>query len=217
MFTSAHLAGFEIQFEQYLLQHASPDAAHDLAHIHRVVKNARQLAATEDADLMIVVPAAWLHDCVIVPKDSPLRKQASRLAARAALQLLEKIAYPSAYHVAISHAIETHSFSANIPPQTLEAKVVQDADRLEAIGAIGVARCLMLGGAMGQRLYDPEEPFPLTRTADDTVNVIDHFYCKLLHLEGMMQTEAGRAEAHQRTRFMQVFLEQLREEIGVRR
>ncbi len=207
------LSVLEVQFEQYLLTNTTPDAAHDMAHIHRVVANARMLAVAEGADLSIVLPAAWLHDCVIVPKNSSQRNQASRLAAQAAIQFLQSINYPSRHHAAIGHAIEAHSFSANILPTTLEAKVVQDADRLDAIGAIGIARCLTLGGAMGQRLYDPSEPFPEKRTADDKINSLDHFYCKLLQLENRMQTAAGRTEARQRTLFMKQFLDQLRREI----
>ena len=171
------------------------------------------MAAAEHADLAVVLPAAWLHDCVIVPKDSPLRSQASRLAADAAIAFLHESDYSAADLHAIGHAIAAHSFSANIAPQSVEARVVQDADRLDSLGAIGVARCLMLGGAIGRRLYDPIEPFPDNRPPDDLTNTIDHFYSKLLRLADTMQTVAGRAEAQRRTAFMQAFLDQLRGEI----
>jgi uncharacterized protein len=199
------------QFVQHVT--ADADAAHDLAHIHRVVANATTLAHIEAADLAIVLPAAWLHDCVVVAKDSPLRPSASILAAQAALDFLRSIHYPATYLPAIQHAIEAHSFSANIAPRTHEAQVVQDADRLDALGAIGIARCLMLGGANGQRLYQPDEPLPLQRPADDRIYVIDHFYRKLLQLADGMTTAAGRAEAQRRTAFMRQFLTQLSAEI----
>jgi uncharacterized protein len=206
---------WEPQFAQFLDAHgAAEDAAHDHEHIRRVVATARRLAAAEHADLAVVVPAAWLHDCVVVPKDSPQRSQASTLAAHTATDFLRGIRYPETHLAAIEHAIAAHSFSANIQPRTLEARLVQDADRLDAIGAIGVARCLMLGGALGRRLYDPAEPFPTTREPDDLANSVDHFYLKLLRLADTMQTTTGRAEARRRTAFIEQFLDQLRNEIA---
>lgn len=216
MTASYRSADWASTFEQFLIHNSdTTDAAHDLEHIKRVVKTATMLAQGEGADLTIVLPAAWLHDCVIVPKDSPLRPQASTMAAEKAITFLKQITYPTHEFDAIYHAIEAHSFSANIPPRTREAQVVRDADRLDAIGAIGVARCLMLGGAMGSRLYDSGDPFGHTRQFDDTTNVIDHFYCKLLRLADGMLTEAGRAEAQRRTAFMQQFLQQLRSEVDL--
>jgi len=91
---------------------------------------------------------------------------------------------------------------------------VQDADRLEAVGAIGIARCFLTGGSMGTTLYDPEDPFADNRELDDKQYTLDHFYCKLLGLVDTMKTNAGRLEAIKRTEYMQVFLDQLGEEIG---
>jgi uncharacterized protein len=177
------------------------------------VRNAQALAAAESARLDVVLPAAWLHDCVTVPKDSPLRTRASRLAAEQAGSWLRAWGYAEIHLPEIVHAIEAHSFSAGIPPRTLEARVVQDADRLEAIGAIGLARCLMLSGAMNRPLYAEEDPFCETRQPDDGVAAVDHFHTKLLKLEGTMQTESGRREARQRTEYLRGFLAQLRHEI----
>lgn len=192
---------------------ATADAAHDITHIERVVANARMLAEAEQADLAVVLPAAWLHDCVVIPKNSPLRSQASMLAAEAAADFLRSVGYPEQHIATIAHAIAAHSFSANIPPRTTEAKVVQDADRLDSLGAIGIARCFALSGVLGRHFYDPAEPFPATRPLDDTRNTLDHFYVKLLRLADQMQTAAGRAEARRRTAFMQAFLAQLRDEV----
>jgi uncharacterized protein len=180
----------------------------------RVVATARRLARLEGARLDVVLPAAWLHDCVVLPKDSPRRAQASRLAAEKAVAFLKESGYRPDCLEPIGHAIEAHSFSAQIRPQTIEARVVQDADRLDAIGAIGVARCLMLGAMMDTPLYDADEPFPTSRAPDDRVAIIDHFYTKLLKLNELMNTAAARSEANRRTRFMNVFLEQLRDELA---
>jgi uncharacterized protein len=139
---------------------------------------------------------------------------ASTLAAETATTFLSANGYPADLLPAIAHAIAAHSFSAGIAPQTIEAKVVQDADRLDALGAIGIARCLMLGGATGRPLYEAIEPFPNTRPPDDTAYTIDHFFTKLLTLAGTMQTAAARAEAERRTVFLQEFLDELATEIG---
>jgi uncharacterized protein len=121
--------------------------------------------------------------------------------------------YPSAFLPDIAHAIEAHSFSAGIVPRTIEAKVVQDADRLEAIGAVGLARCLMLSGEMGRPLAAAEDPFCEKRQPDDRLAAVDHFYTKLLTLEGTMQTASGRREARWRTEYLHGFLAQLKLEL----
>ncbi|MCB8983177.1 MAG: HD domain-containing protein [Ardenticatenaceae bacterium] len=212
--TSINWTDWEPRFLAFLQEQAAADAAHDQAHVARVVHNARQIATLEGADQAVVIPAAWLHDCVIVLKDSPLRAQASRLAAETAVVFLRRAHYPSQYLEAIAHAIEAHSFSAGIPPQTIEAKVVQDADRLDALGAVGMARTFMVGGALQRPLYYPDDPFCAHRPPDDAVATLDHFYTKLLKLAGTMQTAVGRQEAERRTAFMHSFLTQLAGEIG---
>lgn len=208
------LAYWEARCAAWLRETAAGDAAHDFEHTRRVVASARALALAEGADLAVVLPAAWLHDCVTVPKDSPQRALASRLAAEAAAAFLHAEGYPADLVPAVAHAIAAHSFSAGIAPTTLEARVVRDADRLDALGAVGVARCLMLGATMGRPLYDPAEPFPLTRSPDDAVSTVDHFFTKLLRLAETMSTPAGRAEAAERTAFMRAYLRQLGREIG---
>jgi uncharacterized protein len=212
--TADNLSDWEAQFAAFLASRGvAGDAAHDDMHVRRVVANARSLAIAEGADLAVVTPAAWLHDCVIVPKDSPERTKASRLAAAAAGDFLREAGYDVRRIPPIQHAIEAHSFSAKIPPRSVEARVVQDADRLDALGAVGIARTMMLGGAMGKPLYDADEPFPLTRVADDGENVLDHFFVKLLTLSDTMQTTAGREEATRRTAFMRAYLTHLGREI----
>src|SRR5256714_4220685 len=196
-------------------EQSANDAAHDEGHVRRVVANAKKLAEAEAADLAVVLPAAWLHDCIAIAKNSPERTSASRLAAERAGELLRAAGYPAQHIPAIEHAIEAHSFSARVTPRTLEAKVVQDADRLEALGAVGIARTLITGGANGTPFYNFSEPFPVTRAADDRTSIIDHFFTKLLLLAETMQTAAGRAAAQQRAEFLKEFLTQLGNEIGV--
>ncbi|MCZ4306634.1 HD domain-containing protein [Zoogloeaceae bacterium G21618-S1] len=193
----------------FILTRLPADPAHDITHVERVVANARLIAETEGADLAVVIPAAWLHDCVSYPKNHPDRALSSRHAAALAIDWLRDEGTPAALLPAIGHAIEAHSFSAGIAADTLEARVVQDADRLEALGAIGIARCLMVGGALGRPLYSSDDPFCDTREPDDQRFTIDHFYRKLFHVGETLHTAAARREATARIEFMRAFLAQL--------
>lgn len=192
---------------------ANADPAHDLEHVRRVVREAGKLAALERADLAVVLPAAWLHDLVNVPKSDPRRVRASRLSAEAAAAWLREAGYPADRLDRIAHAIEAHSFSAGVEPRTPEAMVVQDADRLDALGAIGIARCFATGGTMRRRFYDPADPFAGNRPPDDATFTVDHFYAKLFRVAETLRTEAGRAEGRRRAAFMRTYLEQLDREI----
>ena len=206
------------RFRAHVRASMAGDPAHDLAHVQRVVAWARRLACAEGAALEVVVPAAWLHDVVAVPKDSPSRSQASRLAARAAAAWLLEVEYPERHIEDVAHAIEAHSFSAGVEPRTLEARVVQDADRLDALGAVGVARLYATAGTMGSALVHPDDPVPSEppgRPLDDRRWATDHFFAKLLTLPASMRTAAGRLEAERRAGFLRTFLDELRRETAV--
>jgi len=195
------------------ISYSSTDPAHDFLHIRRVVKMAVYLAEKENADLNIVVPAAYFHDFVNMPKDDPRRKQASSLSAEAAAEYLDSIGYPSQYLDAIRHAIAAHSFSAGITAETMEAKVVQDADRLDGLGAIGIARCLSTSALLQRPYYCLNDPWAEERVQDDKSFAIDHFPVKLFKTAETMQTSAAREEAKKRVAYMKRYLEQLKLEI----
>jgi uncharacterized protein len=206
---------WEKRFEQKILDlDYGNDPAHDLAHFRRVVATAKRLAQEEDARLAVVIPAAWFHDFVNVPKNDPRRSQASRLSAAAACEYLRESGYPVVHLDAIYHAIEAHSFSAQIEPRTVEASVVQDADRLDGLGAIGIARCFSVAGLLKRRIYDLDDPFAHERELDDLVYTIDHFYMKLFKTAGTLRSRAGRAEGIRRAHLMKEFLLELAREIG---
>ena len=207
------LSQIESQFLEFMQQEMQVDAAHDISHVQRVVNTAKKLAMEEGADLSIVLPAAYLHDCFTYPKDHPNRKQSSIIAAKKAVAFLESIDYPQQYHDAIAHAIEAHSFSANIRPNTLEAKVVQDADRLDALGAIGVTRCIQVSTEFDAQLYDDKDIFAQQRELDDKQFTLDHFQAKLFKIAETMNTESARHEAQKRKAFMQAYIEQLHDEV----
>ncbi|KTF14706.1 HD domain-containing protein [Pseudoalteromonas sp. H105] len=190
------------------------DVAHDITHIERVVRVAKKLCRAEQANMAIVLPAAWLHDCVAVAKDHPDRAKASTMAADKAIQFLSTIGYDDSYFDAIHHAIAAHSFSANIQVETVEAQIVQDADRMDALGAIGVSRCMKVGGSISRHLYHPQDPFCSNRDANDKLYTLDHFFIKLLHVAKSMNTPSAKAEAKRRTDYMVAFIEQLKSEIG---
>lgn len=189
------------------------DLAHDLLHVKRVVNLAVKLAEEEQADLNVVLPAAWLHDCVSYPKNSPLRAQSALHAANKAIDFLMKIDYPEQYLTAIHHAIAAHSVSGQLVATSLEAKIIQDADRLDALGAIGIARCIQVSSQLQRPLYAEDDPFAESRSPDDQQFTIDHFYKKLLKLASNMNTQQGKILANQRTLFMKAYLQQLEVEI----
>jgi uncharacterized protein len=207
------LLQWERDCERWLRGRTPADPAHDLSHIKRVVNNARHLTDIESANVLVTIPAAWLHDCVQVAKDSPERSRVSGLAATEACRFMAGLGYPAELMDALHHAVEAHSYSANIELRSLEAAIVQDADRLDALGAIGTARCILTGGAMGSGIYHPDDPLCEQRAPDDKAWMVDHFYSKLFKLPATMQTAAGKAEAERRVSFMQQFLAELKREV----
>lgn len=198
-----------------LLPHAADtsDGSHDLAHILRVFRNAMRIHAAEGGDGDVLAAAVLLHDCVAVEKNSPLRSQASRLAAEKAAAILRHLGWPEVKVAAVAHAVLTHSFSANIEPESLEAKILQDADRLDAIGMVGAARCFYVGGRLNSELYDPADPRAEHRALDDRRYCIDHFPAKLFKLADGFKTTTGAELARERharlEKFYDLFLEEI--------
>lgn len=206
---------WESIFERKISEVATADdPAHDLLHFKRVVAMAKYLCDKEGGNPDIVVPAAWLHDLVIVPKNDPRRSKASRLSAVAAVSFLEGIKYPEEHFEGIAHAISAHSFSAEIPTKTLEAEIVQDSDRLDGLGAIGVARCFATSGLLKRPFYNSEDPFCETRTPDDAVYTVDHFYKKLFKTADTLKTKSGQEEGKRRVAVMKSYLDSLKIEIA---
>ncbi|MDD4973943.1 MAG: HD domain-containing protein [Bacteriovorax sp.] len=208
------MKNFEILFAEKI-NHVlgTLDPAHDLSHVLRVVKTAKMLALAEGANLEVIIPAAWLHDLVNLPKNHPERSLASKLAAKAALEFLTSVDYPQKYFPEIAHAIEAHSFSGGIHPESLEAKIVQDADRLDGLGAIGLARLFSISSQLNRPFYHAEDPFALSRSLDDKQNAIDHIEIKLKKIVELMNMPSAKVEAKKRMSFIEKFLDQLRTEI----
>ena len=207
---------FVEQLEKILEGHLdSSDGSHDLHHARRVLENASEMVKRAGAgNLRFLTAAAYLHDLVNVPKDSHERDQASRLSAEAAGPILSELGFEADEIEAVHHMIIAHSFSAGVEPLTLDAQILQDADRLEALGALGIARTFYTAGKMSSQLFDGDDPFGNERELDDRRFAVDHFKVKLLGLAETMKTEAGREVAGARKAFMARFLEELAGEIG---
>lgn len=192
------------------------DGSHDLGHCRRVWRMSSRIAdeAGEPVDRLVLLAAAYLHDIVSLEKNDPRRAQASRLAAAKAGGILAGLGFPPEKRDAVRHAIEAHSFSARIEPRTVEAKILQDADRMETLGAIGLARIFYVGGRMGTDLFHGSDPLARSRPLDDLRYSLDHFHTKILRLPDQMNTAPGRAIARERMHIMEEFLRCLHQEGG---
>ena len=192
------------------------DASHDLGHFQRVYKLATEISEGEGdtADNEVLLAAAYFHDVVNPPKNSELRSKASRLSAEKAKSILTEMGFPQEKIKPVMHAIEAHSFSANIPTESDEARILQDADRMEALGALGVARNMYVSALMGSKLFHPTDPMGKDRALDDSKYALDHFELKLLKLPAMMQTDTGRKIAEERADFLRLFRKQLVREVS---
>ncbi|HSB83384.1 MAG TPA: HD domain-containing protein [Nitrosarchaeum sp.] len=189
------------------------DSAHDFDHIMRVFKNAQIICKKENVDEKLVLSAVLLHDIVSYPKSNKRSKLSSIKSAEKAKKILKKFDFTKEEIQIICDAIRDHSFSRNKTPTTIEGKILQDADRLDALGAIGIARVFAVGGSEKRPFYNIDDPFCKNRFPDDQVWTLDHFYRKLLKLESLMNTKPGKTEAKKRTKIMKEFLNDLSKEI----
>lgn len=202
-----------IDYIELLYQGADP--AHDFSHIQRVFKNAQIIGSREGADMQVLLWAALLHDAGSISKRSPGSEEPESGRRKLMDEFVEKVGLPEELKTKVLYAVEVHRFSKGITPVTLEARVLQDADRLDAMGAIGIARVFMTGGTLKRALYNPEDPFCKTREPDDKRWNLDHFYRKLLKLEAGMHTKTARELAGRRSEVLRRYLMDLEEEIGI--
>ena len=189
------------------------DSAHDFDHVMRVYKNAQTICKKEKANEKLVLSSVLLHDIVSYPKSDKRSKLSSVRSAEKSKKILQKFDFTKQEIQIIFDAIRDHSFSQNKIPKTIEGKILQDADRLDALGAIGIARVFAVGGSEKRPFYNTEDPFCKQRIPDDKIWTLDHFYRKLLKLESLMNTKSGKIEAKKRTKILKNFLNQLKNEI----
>ncbi|MBS3925652.1 MAG: HD domain-containing protein [Nitrosarchaeum sp.] len=189
------------------------DSAHDFTHIMRVYKNAQMICKKERVNEKLVLSAVLLHDIISYPKSDKRSKLSSIQSAKKSKKILKKFNFTNEEIQIISDAIREHSFSQNKVPTTIIGKILQDADRLDAIGAIGIARVFAVGGSEKRPFYNVKDPFCKNRIPDDKIWTLDHLYQKLLKLESLMNTKSGKIEAKKRTKILNSFLNQLKNEI----
>ena len=185
------------------------DPAHDFEHVMRVFRNAEKICKNENGNKKLILSAVLLHDIIKIKN----RKDSALKSAKLSEKILKENYFLDNEIIIISDAIKEHSFSKGKTPSTLEGKILQDADRLDAIGAIGLARVFSFSGSNNRPFYDPKDPFSKNRNLNDNKWAIDHFYEKLLFLEGKMNTKTGKLLAKKRTKTLKDFLKELKNEI----
>ena len=194
--------------------HSGARPTHDWSHTWRVVRLCQVIGEKEDADLEVLFAAALLHD---IARDEADKRNVchAALSAEKAKPLLHRCGFPPAKIHAVIHCIETHRFRSNAPTRTLEAQVLYDADKLDALGAIGVCRAYAFAGENGQQLYSSPPPaLLLTRTINHAdYSPVVEFAVKLSRLKAAMQTRTGKEFAEDRHNFMQAFFLHLQEEV----
>lgn len=192
---------------------ATKEPAHDYLHVLRVTESARRIAEQEGAREDVVVPAALLHELFNYPKGHPDSRRSGEVCAEHAREVLVAEGCADDVVLAVTTCIREHPFSLGVLPATLEGRVLQDADRLDAIGAIGIARCMATCAEMKRPFYSQDDPFCVSRPPDDKLWGLDHFYTKLLRVPSALHTASARAMAAERLEMMNRFLEQLAREL----
>ena len=185
------------------------DPAHDFEHVMRVYRNAEKLCNTETGNKKLILSSVLLHDII----KSKNQKNSAEKSAKLAEKILKANNFSSDEIDIITDAIREHSFSKGRIPSTPEGKILQDADRLDAIGAIGLARVFSFSGSNNRPFYDPKDPFSKNRNLNDNKWALDHFFEKLLKLEAKMNTKTGKLLAKRRTKTLKNFLKEMKNEI----
>lgn len=189
------------------------DPAHDWPHIGRVMASARKISHGENIDLACLLAGVCCHDIVNLPKNHPDRSNASNLAAEKAKPLLIQAGFNDQEVKKIQQIVIEHSFSKGLKPSTLEAAILQDADRLDTLGAIGVLRCASVNTQMKSSFYDPFDPLAESRDLNDKEFMVDHYFVKIFKLPELMNTPKAKEEAVKRVEYMKDFLKVLMTEV----
>ena len=185
------------------------DPAHDFEHVMRVYRNAEKICKNENGNKKLILSAVLLHDIIKIKN----RKDSALKSAKLSEKILKENYFLDDEIIIISDAIKEHSFSKGKTPSTIEGKILQDADRLDAIGAIGLARVFSFSGSNNRPFYNPLDPFSKNRNLNDNKWALDHFYEKLLTLEQKMNTKTGRTLAKKRIKILKNFLKEIKNEI----
>ncbi len=203
---------------EYLKKHVKKiyeknDPAHDFMHIMRVYKNAEKICKLEKVDMKLVLVSVLLHDIVKKTDSDKRSKSSADLSADKAILILKKLQFSENDIIIVAEAIRNHSFTKNKISKSIEGRILQDADRLDALGAIGIARVFSVSGSKKRQFYQLNDPFSKNREPNDKKWALDHFFNKLLVLEKSMNTKTGKIEAKKRTIVLKNYLVSLKKEI----
>lgn len=181
---------------------------HDKSHVERVYNLAVRLANEENADLDVVRAATLLHDIARAMEDEGKIADHATEGAKMARKILEEIDFPKEKVAKVIHCIEAHRFKKGMKAESLEAKILQDADRLDIIGAIGIARVFTRGGWGNKPIYDPTIP-PKEKYDGKSLTSVNHIYEKILKVKDTINTNTAKEIAEERHKFVEQFLERL--------
>jgi uncharacterized protein len=192
---------------------STPNAGHDITHTLRVRDLCLHIGSIEGGDPDILEASALLHD---IGRPAELKDPANDHATSSAQLspgILNMAGFPAQKIPAVVYAIANHRYSSRIIPDSLEARILQDADRLDISGAVGAAMTFAYSGAHNRRLYHPDDPLASQREPDGNKYALDHILTKLMLLSGSMHTCTARSMAEERNRFLQIFVDQFIHEI----
>lgn len=179
---------------------------HDKFHVERVYKMALRIACSERADLDVVKASVLLHDIARALEDEGKIADHAIEGAKMARRILEDVNFPKHKIAKVIRCIETHRFKKRIKAESLEAKILRDADRLDIIGAIGVARVFTRGGWSNKPMYDPSIP-PKAKYDGVSLTSLNHIYEKVLKVKDTMKTKTAKEIAEKRHKFTEDFLD----------
>ncbi len=188
--------------------------AHDWHHVQRVGILAETLAEEHEANDRILFTTVWLHDIGRGREDRGEIDDHAEWGAKEAKRILAEYDITETEIEAIQHCIRAHRFSNDVEPETIEAKLLSDADNLDALGAVGIARNFCYSGELGQPLHDPDLPLDGDDTASGAT-AMNHFQKKIRRLPERMYTDAGRQLADERWEFVEEFVERFEREVTV--
>lgn len=190
------------------------DPSHDINHALRVLTISEKIATAEKADFDIVVPSAVFHDIISYPKNHHKRLHSSKESAEFAKRILKNIkSFPKDKIGKVYESINLCSFTKGLKPNFLEGKILQDADSLEATGAVSIMRTFSSAGMMNKTFYDVSDPFCKKRKPDDSKYALDLFFTRLLVVQSRLHTKTAKNIAKKRAKFLKAFLKELKVEL----
>lgn len=190
------------------------DPSHDINHALRVLAISEKIATAENADFDIIVPSALFHDVISYPKNHHKRLHSSKESAEFAKRILKNIeSFPKNKIGQVYESVNLCSFTKGLKPDFLEGQILQDADSLEATGAVSIMRTFSSAGMMNKTFYDVSDPFCKKRKPDDSKYALDLFFTRLLVIQSRLYTKTAKNIAKKRANFLKAFLKELKVEL----